>query len=446
MPLNPTDLSHPGAPHVDSYWAATAGPEVENCPPVAADMDVDVAIIGGGCTGLSTAYHLAREQGIAAHVLEANRMGWGCSGRNGGFCSIGIGKEDFDDWSRRWGLPVAKAIFEQSREAVRLVKQVVEAESMAVDKTPEGGLELAHKPNRMAELADRQKHLQTMFGLDVKLLSKAELDRGYLMSGEAHGALIHDEGFALHAMKFSRGLARAAQRQGALLHGASPVTGWRRDGDRHLLTTPGGTVRARQVVIAANGYTGDRLHPATAGRLLPVLSNIIVTRELTEAERDSVNWRTYLKIWDTRHLLFYYRLLPQNRVLFGARGGIEDRPDSNREQKAWLERRFAEMFPPLAKVESEYFWRGWVCLSRDKNPHVGTIDDGSVHYALAYMGSGVALSVYCGRLIAARIAGKPGGEAGPLLGEPLPAFPFPALRRTYQRLAYSYYGFRDEWL
>ena len=205
-------------------------------------------------------------------------------------------------------------------------------------------------------------------------------------------------------------------------------------------------MRARQVVIAGNGYTGDRLHPGTSGRLLPVLSNIIVTRELTPAERSSVNWQSYLKIWDSRMLLFYYRLLPQNRVLFGARGGIEDTPDSNRRQKAWLERRFAEMFPPLAKVETEYFWRGWVCLSRDKNPHVGSIEDGSVHYALAYIGSGVALATYCGRLLAAQIAGEAAGEAGPPLGAPLPAFPFPTLRRLYQRLAYGYYGIKDEYL
>ncbi len=446
MPFEPTDLARPGAPHVESFWAATAGPEVEGATAVAGDMEAEVAIIGAGYTGLSAAYHLAREHGISAHVLEANRIGWGCSGRNGGFCSIGIGKDDFGEWISRFGLAAAKAVFEQGREAVRTVKRILEAEAMEVETSPDGGLELAHRPSRMAEMAERQRQLRELFGLDCRLLGKAELERGYLVSREAHGALLHDEGFALHALKYGRGLARAAQRHGAVLHGASPVVGWDRDGVRHLLRTPGGTVRARQVVIAGNGYTGDRLHPATRGRLLPVLSNIIVTRPLTAAERESVNWRTYLKIWDSRRLLFYYRLLPQDRVLFGARGGIEDTPESNRRQRLWLERRFAEMFPPLAKVESEYFWRGWVCLSRDKNPHLGSVEDGTVHYALAYMGSGVALATYCGRLLAGCVAGKDRAEAGPLLGAPLPAFPFPALRRLYQRLAYAYYGLKDEYL
>ena len=444
MPINPTDLSRPGAPHVDSYWAATAGPEVDNCWPVSTDMDLEVAVIGGGYTGLSTAYHLAR-QGIVAHVLEANRIGWGCSGRNGGFCSIGIGRDDFETWVRKFGLAHAKHVFDQGLEAVHTAKRIIEDENLDVERTADGGLELAHRPNRMPELAARQRQLKELFGLDAKLLGKSELERDYLISREAHGALLHHEGFALHPLKYCRGLARAAQRHGAVLHDTSPVVGWRRDAGRHLLRTPAGTVCARQVVIAGNAYTGDGLHCATRGRLLPVLSNILVTRELSQAERDSVNWRSYLKIWDSRRLLFYYRMLPQNRVLFGARGGIQDTPENNRYQRRWLERRFAEMFPALAKVGTEFFWRWWVCLSRDRNPHLGSTDSGTTHYALAYAGSGVALATYCGRLLADRIAGKP-ADAGPLLAAPLPGFPFPALRRVYQRFAYAYFALKDEWL
>jgi hypothetical protein len=103
------------------------------------------------------------------------------------------------------------------------------------------------------------------------------------------------------------------------------------------------------------------------------------------------------------------------------------------------------MFPPLAQVETEYFWHGWVCLSYDRNPHVGSTDDGSVHYALAYMGQGVALATLCGKMLAGRVV-DPRLDVGPLLSVPLPRFPLPALRRLYQRAAYAYYGIQDEWL
>ena len=445
MAINTTDLSRPGAAHVDSYWAATAGEEVAGCDPVSADVDTDIAIIGGGYTGLACAYHLARDYGVRAHVLEANRVGWGCSGRNGGFCSIGVGKEDFGDWVARFGLERARAVFEVGRDAVRTVDGVIGDEGIACDRTPEGGLELAHRPNRLAEMAARAQRMNQLFGLDSQILSKSDLDGGYLASREAHGAILHKEGFALHALKYARGLARAALAKGAVIHDASPVTEWRRDGRLHLLRTPRGSVRAREVVIATNGYTGDRLHPWTAGRLLPVLSNIIVTRPLSEAERASVGWRTYQKIWDSRRLLFYYRLLPDNRILFGARGGVEDSPAEHRYRRAWLERRLVEMFPPLTGIGSDYFWHGWVCVSYDKNPHAGATDDPTVHYFLACIGSGVALATHCGKLLAGRIGGG-AAPLGALLETPLPRFPFPAFRRVYQRLAYAAFTIQDEWL
>ncbi len=446
MAIDTTDLERPGAEHPESYWAATAGDEVAGCHPVQGDFDADVAIIGAGYTGLSCAYHLARDHGATAHVLEANRVGWGCSGRNGGFCSIGVGKDDFRDLAARFGVDGAKATFAIGREALRTVEDILAAEGIDCDRTPAGGLELAHKPNRLPAMAAGAKRLNDLFGLEAEVLTKADLDNSYLVSREAHGAILHKEGFAVHALKYARGLARAALARGAAIHDASPVTGWTRDGQRHLLRTPGGTVRARQVVIATNGYTGDRLHPWTRGRLLPVLSNIIVTRPLTEAERRAAGWQTYQKIWDSRRLLFYYRLLPDNRILFGARGGIEDTPAAHGHRRAWMERRLGEMFPPLAGIGSEFFWHGWVCVSYDKNPHAGTTGDPSVHYALAYMGRGVALATHCGKLLARRLSGDGGATFGVLMETPLPRFPLPALRRVYQRLAYAAFAVQDEWL
>lgn len=443
MPINIIDPQAPGQGHVDSYWAATAGAEVADAAPVSSDMDVDIAIIGGGYTGLSTAYHLGRRFGISAHVLEANRIGWGCSGRNGGFATLGIGKASMAGWIKRWGEAEARRIFDQSGDAVRLVRSLLSEEGIDADATPDGTLELAHLPSRMRGLEHDQRLLETRFGVKTRLLDKAELEHSYLISREAHGALLFESGFGLHAMKYVRGLAQAAQRAGALLHDSSPVQGWTRDGRHHVLTTPGGKVHARQVVIAGNGYTGDRLHPAIDGRLLPALSNIVVTRPLTEAERTALNWRTTIPIGDSRNLLFYYRQLPDRRILFGARGGIEDTLGSRRAHKEWLLRRLADMFPILKGIEATHFWNGWVCVPFDKSPHVNTIEDGTVHYALGYVGLGVALATYCGQLLAHRLAGDDSLRPSPLLAAPLPRFPFPALRRTYQRAMYAFFEVRD---
>jgi len=446
MAIDTTEVHRPGAAHVESYWAATGGAEVDGCDPVAADLDTDIAIIGGGYTGLSCAYHLGREHRAKPHLLEAHRVGWGCSGRNGGFCSIGIGKHDFGDWVSRYGLDQAKSTYQIGQASVETVRGIIAGNAIDCDQTPDGGLELAHKPNRFPQMTASARRMNEMFGANSEALSKADLDAHYLSSREAYGAILHKDGFSIHALKYARGLARAALAHGAVIHNESPVLDWRRDGTRHLLKTPRGTVRARQVVIATNGYTADRLHPWSAGRLLPVLSNIIVTRPLSEAERQAVNWMTHHKIWDSRRLLFYYRLLPDNRILFGARGGIHDDAGEHNYRRAWLERRLGEMFPPLTGIGSDYFWYGWVCASYDKNPHAGTTDDPTVHYALAYMGTGVALATHCGKLLADRLAGAPPAIYGALLQEPLPRFPLPALRRLYQRIAYTKFSIQDEWL
>ena len=201
MAINIIDPNAPGQAHVDSYWAATAGPEIDNATPVSGDMDVDIAIIGGGYTGLSTALHLGRKFGVSSHVLEANRIGWGCSGRNGGFATLGIGKTSMEGWIKRWGEAEARRIFDQSGDGVRLVRQLLDSEGIDADATPDGNLELAHLPNRMRVLEHDQRLLETSFGVKSRLIDKRELESRFLVSREAHGALRFETGFALHAMK-----------------------------------------------------------------------------------------------------------------------------------------------------------------------------------------------------------------------------------------------------
>ncbi len=434
-----------GLPHEPSYWAATGYKGSSPSGEVEGDIDCDVAIIGAGYTGLSTAYHLAKLHGVRAHVLEANRIGWGCSGRNGGFAMIGIGKDSYEGWIRKYGVQGARHLFDYARDAVRSVKTMLAENDIDAASPHEGYLYLAHKPNRFNELKKTQNLLKDKFGFDTWLLSREEVRTQYLNSREYHGALFHPEHISLHPMKYVQGLARAARQYGAQVHERTPVQGWERIGALHKLHTPKGSIKTRRVVIATGGYTPDYLHPAVSNKLLNVLSNVIVTEPVSEEKLQQCGWKTHQMLVDTRMLRFYFRLLEDKRVLFGARGGIVDDARSNMKTKAWLLKRLSDFFPALEGVRCDYFWRGHVDIARDKYLHLGDAEGGSVHYALGYAGTGVAASTYSGKQIADRLMGKSALANIPKLSTPLPRFEIPSLRRLAQRAAYGYYTIKDEW-
>ncbi|MBI3455574.1 MAG: FAD-binding oxidoreductase [Candidatus Rokubacteria bacterium] len=435
-------------PHVPSYWLDTGGPEPEGPGPLAGDRTVEVAVIGGGYTGLAAAYRLAGTHGLDTLVLEAHRIGWGASGRNGGFVGISLGKLGLTERIRKWGLETARRSIEIGVEAVETVRELVAKEQIACDAQPDGWLLVARRPEAVAEVEERVRVYREVLGYrDAEFVDRARLEReGYLKGPSAHGALRFRNAFGLHPMKYVRGLAAAALRRGARLCDRSPVVGWTRDGGWHGLTTPGGTVRARRVVVATNGYTPEGLHPFFHGRVLPATSNIIVTRPLTAAEWREVGVLTTQVYSDTRKLLFYWRRLPDDRLLFGGRAGVINAETTLSRRRRWLEARMADKWPSLGGIGSEYFWYGNVCLSYDLMPHVNTAEgDASVAYAMAYLGSGVAMATYCGGLAGDLVAGKDIPRDTPLTAAGLPRFPLPFLRRAYLAGAYVVYGVEDRW-
>ncbi len=433
--------------HVDSYWAATAGPEPDGIRTLDGDRRADVAVIGGGYTGLAAAYRLAGTHGLDTVVLEANPIGWGASGRNGGFANISVGKVALEDRIRRWGVETARRSIAVGVEAVETVREMIAREHIACDVGQDGYVLAAHRPSAVADLQDRVRLYRDVLGYPhVEFLDATRLRDGYLHGTEAFGAMRTRDAIGLHPMKYVRGLAAAALRRGAALCAHSPVVEWRREGSEHVLVTPRGAVRARRVVMATNGYTPEGLHGFFRGRVLPAMSNIVVTRPLTAAEWRDVGMLTTQVYADTRKLLFYWRRLPDDRLLFGGRAGISDTPEGNRRCRERLEGHIRAKWPVLRSVTSEYFWSGKVCLSYDLMPHVGTVDgDPSVAYALAYQGSGVAMSTYCGGLAADLLAGKDVPRDTPLTAAPIPRFPLPALRQTYLAGAYVVYGVKDRW-
>lgn len=443
---SPIRLEMPGLEHAPSYWAATAGEEVSTSNQLTSRSQTSVAIIGGGFTGLSCAYYLAKKHGIKATVLEANKVGWGASGRNGGFAMICVGKDDYADTVAQYGLEEAKQQFDVGFSAIKTVEDIVRENMIDVECAETGWINIAHKTSRIDGLKSTQRLLKESFNYETEFVDEKTLRQNYVGSTEGYGGLIYPDGFGLHPLKYARGMAKAAIDHGATIHDQSPVLNWTKEGGRHVLTTPEGTLVADHVVIATAGYTLDSLNPWMAGRVLSAISNIAVTRPLTPQEQIKAGLKTTMMVSDTRKLVFYYRLLPDGRLLFGARGGIRDEGSRNKQAYDWLIKRMVDMFPSLASVEVEYFWRGWVCLSRDKHPHMGVTDDPSVHYSIAYMGNGVALGSHFGRLVAAQVAGQPEEPNITLFRKQLPRFELPCLREAQLRAAYSYYGIKDQFL
>jgi glycine/D-amino acid oxidase-like deaminating enzyme len=432
-----------GLPHAASYWSAVSGPAPADDGALSGGRETDIAVIGGGYTGLSAAYHLARG-GARVAVLEANCAGWGCSGRNGGFARPVIGRHGPAKMISLWGLDTARRVFAEALAALGTVRTLIREGGIDCDATGDGHLKIAHRASRMAGLAADAAVWRDKYGYNANLLTADEVRARHIGGPQSHGALHFPDAIGLNPLKLTFGMLRLARGAGAVVHSASPVTGWRKDGGRHVLATPRGEIRAATVVIATNGYTAERLHRATSARLLPVLSHIVVTRPMTPAEKAAASFFSNHVITDTRNLLYYFRRLPDDRIMFGGRGQILDSEGSRAQQRDFLRKELVRKAPALASIAVEHDWAGWVCITADQMPHVHHAeDDASVLYALGYQGSGVSFALHAGKLLADRLAGKPLPALPPAFA-PLPRFPLPFLRRFAQRAAFLWWRMQDE--
>jgi taurine dehydrogenase large subunit len=432
-----------GRQYAPTYWAATAGTPPPDDGPVANDLDVDVAIIGAGYTGLATALCLAREHGIKAVVLEANKTSWGCSSRNGGQAQNASGRLSRSQWIERWGKDVALKMHDEIQQGFDNFKSLVA--EIDCDPQPGGHFLIAHRPRLMASLAAEAKVWKDVFGYPSELIDQATLRREYVNDCEAAGALHEPEGIGIHALKLAYGYLRLAREAGARVHPSSPVTGWETVNGVHHLRTPGGMVRARAVGVATGAYTAPDLHPLLTGRIMPILSNSMVTRPLTQQEIAACNFRTTQVLTDTRTLRFYYRFLPDNRLQIGSRSAITGADAPNPRHYELLIEGMGRKFPALRGVAIDYSWWGWVDVSHDMMPRICQPDPKqSVFYALGYGGNGVSYSQQAGRRLAERIAGKGAKQTLPIFTSPLPGHPFAPFRRIGQRMLYQLYFRRDE--
>ncbi|MGP6087799.1 NAD(P)/FAD-dependent oxidoreductase [Antarctobacter jejuensis] len=431
-----TRIFEPAAygPQEACFWADTVSPLV--WPQLEGAQRVDVAIIGGGFTGLNAALALA-EAGVDVLVLEAEHPGWGASGRNGGFCCLGGAKASDTLLARRFGPEAPQAWHEAEKAAVAHVDSLIQRHSWDVDRHSQGETLLAHTARRFDALRRDAEATGKAYGVTPEILNRTELATQGL-GGPWFGAMTLPIGFALNPRKYHAGLAKAVAATGARLHGQTPVTGLKRGGDGWHLSTPCGSVQANKVVLATNGYSHEDLPHWLRARTLPAQSSVIVTRPLTRAEQEAAGWWSAQMAYDTRFLLHYFRLMPDGRFLFGMRGGLRATDRAQQAISRRIRANFARLFPTWQEVEITHEWSGLVCLMRNLTPFVGTVPGHDGLFAgLGFHGNGVAMGSYAGCLLADRVLGRRSeGPAPDWLSTEPPRFPLGRHRRSLLTPAY----------
>ncbi|OWY29105.1 NAD(P)/FAD-dependent oxidoreductase [Herbaspirillum robiniae] len=416
-----------------SLWAATGGAAVD-APPLMQSTRCDVAIVGAGYTGLSTALHLA-ESGVSVCVVDAAEPGWGASGRNGGQVIPGL-KYDPDQLRVMFGTTVADPLIAAIGSAADTVFELIRRHGIECDALRNGWIQPTHSDKTMRALEKRARQWQAE-GAHAQLMDGAEVARHIGTQAYVGGWKDHRAG-SIHPLKYCRGLARAAQGLGVAIHGGTRVARLeRREGGWRLHTAGGAHIDAGRVVIATNGYTDD-LWPRLRQSVIAANSFIVATRPLPEALGASILPGREVAS-DSRRLLLYYRRDAQGRLLMGGRGPFAD--PGGAQDFSHLERSVELLFPQLKGVEYEYRWAGRVAITRDFLPHVHEPAPG-LTIALGYNGRGIAMSSTIGRCLAQRLCGQAGTHF-PFPVSTIHPIPFHGLQRFYIAAGVAWYSVLD---
>lgn len=419
-----------------SLWGATATP-LRAFPALQDDAQTDVVIIGAGYTGLSAAHHLA-QSGLSSIVLEANRPGWGASGRNGGVITAKF-RLSFPAIAAAHGKPMAKRMYEIALEATDIVTQLVEAYGIdAANLTRSGQVKAAHNAETLAYAVKEAEWLRAELGDTTMSVLDAGQVREETGSNGFVGGVLNAGSGGIHPLNYLHGLAEGVAARGIPIHAGTPALRLRREGDGVLVETPGGVVRAKQAIIATNSYSD--LTPATQAyqqTLIPFRSAIIATETLSPNLAATVmpTRRTYT---ETKRMMRWFRMV-DDRIVFGGRGAF-GKADSQRAFQA-LHKAMVGIFPQVADVPLAYRWSGLVAMTLDSVPHVGRVDD-RVLLAMGYNGAGVAMSSLMGRYLAAFARGET-PDVGLLDAGRMRRVPFYPLREPAVRMVAGWYQFLD---
>ena len=382
--------------------------------------DVDVAVVGGGFCGLSAARTLAK-RGVGVAVFEAETFGWGASSRNGGMVLTGM-KLPVPVLIKRYGRETVRKMYAASLESIDLVEQIVREENIACDFSRCGHLEVACKQSHFDGYEESAACIQREFNHGLRVISKNELG-AEIGSNIYFGGLVDETSAGLNPARYVAGLALAAQRAGACLHEHTRVEKIEcasTNGTRQFhLQTSRGAVTAREVILASGAYTTEAI-PALHKKIIPIGSYIIATEILPEALARELSPRNRM-IYDSKHFLYYYRLTPDNRMLFGGRAAFFPETENTVRQSAEILRQgMISVYPQLRDAKVEFVWGGTLDFTLDVMPHAGKMD--GMYFAAGFAGHGVAAATWFGVKLAAQICGDRGEI--PFDGIKFPSAPF----------------------
>ncbi|RTE95192.1 FAD-binding oxidoreductase [Bradyrhizobium sp. LVM 105] len=423
-------------PSANSLWGATAAP-ARDFPVLSGDQQADVVIIGAGYTGLSAAHHIAKS-GLAPIVLEANRPGWGASGRNGGVITAKF-RLSFREIDAVHGRAMARRMYEIAHESTDMVEELVsEFGITSANLTRTGQVKAAHNETTLRAAIDEANWMTREMGsAEVRILDRNGV-RDETGSDIFVGGVLNPGSGGIHPLNYLRGLADGVARRGVSVFQESPVMRLRREKDGIVAETPQGAVRASQAIIATNSYsdlTGATAHLQRT--LVPFRSAMVATAQLSRnlAGRLMPTGRTYT---ETKRMMRWFRMV-DNRVIFGGRGAF-GKQDSQAAFDA-LRKAMVGIFPDLADVPLEYKWSGLVAMTLDSVPHIGRLDDRTL-VSLGYNGAGVAMSSLMGRYLAAFVRGE-SPDVGLLDVSRMKTIPLYPLREPAVRMVAGWYQFLD---
>jgi glycine/D-amino acid oxidase-like deaminating enzyme len=386
------DYMAPKNPTQQIYWQTTVDMPSDSSP-VPLPQNVDVAVIGGGFTGLSAARTLARH-GVKVAVLEANTLGWGASSRNGGMVLTGL-KVSMGSILKKYGRDLARRLFQCTLDSIDLVEQIINEENIDCGFHRFGHLQVANKPKYYNDFVMQAEFMDREFGHPLKLIPRAEL-YGEIGTELYHGALLDEVSGGLNPAQFVTGLAHAAEKGGALLHARTRVNNLIRGTNGWELETNRGKLTAGKVLVATSGYT-DRAMPELQRKIVPVGSFIITTEKLPEklAQEISPNNRM---IFDHKNYVNYFRLW-DNRLIFGGRAAFfPESKDTIHSSAEILRQDMLRVYPQLKEVQVDYVWGGTLDFAFDMMTHVGEME--GLYYSLGYAGHGVSMATYLGKTTA----------------------------------------------